>query len=164
MSSLGYNKKKVKERDGNRCSNCNSFALLTVDHIMPKMYGGSDKMKNLETLCLWCNRDKSSIPDLNFWQKLKYTLHLYRDFFNFAEHMRSNQKSLFGRVDKIKNENDNKFNRFEQKYKNHIQKFCDIQHSKTITELNNKLLLRDEAIDYLYEELTKLKKQNENRY
>jgi 5-methylcytosine-specific restriction endonuclease McrA len=37
--------------------------LMTQDHIMPKMHGGSDSIDNLQTLCRECNTHKgSTIP------------------------------------------------------------------------------------------------------
>lgn len=37
--------------------------LFTKDHIMPKSKGGSDKLSNLQTMCMKCNGEKGdSIP------------------------------------------------------------------------------------------------------
>ena len=34
--------------------------LMTKDHIIPKSKGGSDKLKNLQTMCYNCNQQKSN--------------------------------------------------------------------------------------------------------
>ncbi len=55
-----YIKVSVFERDGWKCLNCHSRKKLTVDHILPKSLGGSDKKNNLQTLCKCCNEKKGN--------------------------------------------------------------------------------------------------------
>lgn len=52
-------KKKVRERDGNRCQKCGTRHNLTCHHIMPKMTHPEliDKLDNLITLCDSCHRN-----------------------------------------------------------------------------------------------------------
>lgn len=57
--SLRYN---VMKRDGFQCCLCGNSgkeSRLEIDHIRPVSKGGSNKMKNLQTLCFNCNRGKS---------------------------------------------------------------------------------------------------------
>ena len=48
-------KQNIKRRDKNICLSCGSTERLTIDHIVPLARGGSNKQKNLQTLCHWCN-------------------------------------------------------------------------------------------------------------
>jgi hypothetical protein len=54
----------VLARDKWKCCSCGRSAkdgiTLHVDHIKPRSLGGSDDMKNLQTLCLKCNIGKSN--------------------------------------------------------------------------------------------------------
>lgn len=49
---------EVFERDDFRCLHCGTRRLLTVDHIVPKVAGGSNDLSNLQTLCRSCNSRK----------------------------------------------------------------------------------------------------------
>jgi 5-methylcytosine-specific restriction endonuclease McrA len=40
------------------CAVCGSTLDLTVDHIVPKVVGGTDELTNLQTLCRRCNGAK----------------------------------------------------------------------------------------------------------
>lgn len=52
-------RKKVFERDGNKCLHCGTIENLTLDHIIPLSKGGSGKIDNLQTLCQPCNLKKA---------------------------------------------------------------------------------------------------------
>lgn len=56
---------EVLKRDNYTCHYCRSTQNeLTVDHLMPKSLGGSDKMDNLVACCKDCNAGKgSTAPD-----------------------------------------------------------------------------------------------------
>lgn len=61
--------KKVFERDGNKCTLCNSDHDLCIDHILPVTKGGKSKLDNLRVLCRSCNtleghRGRNLIPGL----------------------------------------------------------------------------------------------------
>ncbi|MGB3613157.1 MAG: HNH endonuclease signature motif containing protein [Elainellaceae cyanobacterium] len=55
---------KVYRRDGFRCVYCQKRVKadqLTLDHVIPKAHGGSDKMRNLVAACFECNSAKGSM-------------------------------------------------------------------------------------------------------
>ena len=45
------------------CQNCGSTENLTIDHIIPVLFGGKDNEENLQCLCSPCNRKKG--PEKN---------------------------------------------------------------------------------------------------
>ena len=49
----------VWNRDGGQCVKCNSNQDLEYDHIIPLSKGGSNRYRNLQLLCVKCNRSKS---------------------------------------------------------------------------------------------------------
>ena len=55
-----YAKRCIKDRDGWRCTVCDSDEDLTVDHVIPQRYGGSNQWSNLRTLCRSCNCSKGA--------------------------------------------------------------------------------------------------------
>lgn len=62
-------KKTLAARDGNRCFYCNKnglFTKLTLDHVIPKSAGGSNKNENLVLACNKCNGKKGSTPPIGF--------------------------------------------------------------------------------------------------
>lgn len=48
----------IFERDGNKCLCCGATERLSIDHILPRVLGGTDEPENLQTLCLSCNCTK----------------------------------------------------------------------------------------------------------
>lgn len=54
----------VRRRDGNKCRYCGSTDRLTVDHVIPRVMGGSDCATNLVVACRSCNSSKGGrTPD-----------------------------------------------------------------------------------------------------
>ena len=52
-------RKNIIKRDGHRCQYCGTtHAPMTVDHIVPKIYGGLDTWENLVCACIFCNNKK----------------------------------------------------------------------------------------------------------
>lgn len=45
-------------RDGFRCTYCGSAESLTLDHVIPRSRGGSNKPNNITTACNSCNSQK----------------------------------------------------------------------------------------------------------
>ena len=46
----------VRQRDGDRCTNCGSTYKPQTDHIHPHAAGGGDSLENLRRLCRACNQ------------------------------------------------------------------------------------------------------------
>jgi 5-methylcytosine-specific restriction endonuclease McrA len=54
-------RKNVVKRDGHRCQYCgDNRAPMTVDHVIPKIYGGKDTWENLVCACIKCNNVKGN--------------------------------------------------------------------------------------------------------
>lgn len=53
-------RKRIYDRDGNKCVLCGSKKDLSIDHIKPISKGGSGEDSNLRTLCLSCNSSKKN--------------------------------------------------------------------------------------------------------
>ncbi len=57
-------RRRVRERAGNRCEYCHlrqqdsPLALLHIEHIIPKVHGGGDDLRNLALACIDCNLHK----------------------------------------------------------------------------------------------------------
>jgi 5-methylcytosine-specific restriction endonuclease McrA len=55
------NKREVFRRDGYRCQYCGQYTTrLTLDHVVPKVQGGTHEWENLTSACPQCNRHKGS--------------------------------------------------------------------------------------------------------
>jgi 5-methylcytosine-specific restriction endonuclease McrA len=48
------------------CIYCESDSNLTIDHVVPRSKGGTEKMNNLVVACFDCNQQKGS-KDLEVW-------------------------------------------------------------------------------------------------
>ena len=48
-------KRRVKQRDGDRCLRCGATEWLEIDHIKSRFHGGGHEESNLQTLCKTCN-------------------------------------------------------------------------------------------------------------
>jgi hypothetical protein len=51
---------EVFQRDGYKCLHCGTDENLSLDHIHPYSLGGTDAIKNLQTLCRPCNSRKGA--------------------------------------------------------------------------------------------------------
>lgn len=62
MSHSQKKRKEIYKRDGNKCLKCGCKIRykLTLDHIIPKSWGGHNGKKNLQTLCKDCNEEKGA--------------------------------------------------------------------------------------------------------
>jgi 5-methylcytosine-specific restriction endonuclease McrA len=58
--ALTRKRRAVYARDGYRCVKCGSGDDLTLDHIRPVSWGGSNRAENLQTMCGPCNRAKGN--------------------------------------------------------------------------------------------------------
>jgi 5-methylcytosine-specific restriction endonuclease McrA len=70
-------KKHKKALNMNRCKICHSTENLTVDHIVPLIKGGADKLENLQCLCRKCNGYKSDMTNKHFKKILKYGMEVF---------------------------------------------------------------------------------------
>jgi len=56
----------VRERAGDRCEYCqlpqedSPLAVLHIEHLLPKIHGGTDDMENLALACIDCNLHKAA--------------------------------------------------------------------------------------------------------
>jgi 5-methylcytosine-specific restriction endonuclease McrA len=54
-------RKNIIKRDGHRCQYCGETHLpMTVDHVIPKIFGGKDTWENLVCACIKCNNIKGN--------------------------------------------------------------------------------------------------------
>lgn len=51
----------VSRLDGHQCVYCGSRGNITVDHVVPKSRGGTNRFMNLVTACAWCNNTRGTI-------------------------------------------------------------------------------------------------------
>jgi len=52
--------KKIFERDGYKCKECERQDTLTIDHIVPTSKNGNNDDNNLQVLCERCNKKKGN--------------------------------------------------------------------------------------------------------
>jgi hypothetical protein len=66
-------RQSIKEHWNYQCAYCGSEENLTLDHIIPRSKGGSDKISNVVCSCEKCNHSKGN----QFWSEW----YLKQDFF-----------------------------------------------------------------------------------
>ena len=55
-----YLRRQVLERDEYRCVKCGVIRRwMEIDHIIPLNKGGTNAIKNLQTLCYYCHKEKT---------------------------------------------------------------------------------------------------------
>jgi len=55
------NRKNIIKRDGSICQYCGKNSQpMTIDHVIPKSYGGRDTWENLVCACIKCNSKKGN--------------------------------------------------------------------------------------------------------
>ena len=58
---IQLNRKNIMLRDNMTCQYCNRNGVpLTIDHVIPKQYGGKDTWENLVAACHLCNNLKAN--------------------------------------------------------------------------------------------------------
>ncbi|MDD4052775.1 MAG: HNH endonuclease, partial [candidate division Zixibacteria bacterium] len=56
-------RKNIIRRDGHTCQYCgDARGAMTVDHVIPKRFGGTDSWENLVCACAHCNNKKGDRP------------------------------------------------------------------------------------------------------
>jgi len=58
VKNLKVNRSRIYKRDGYKCVYCGNHKNLTIDHVLPKSRGGTNRWTNLVTCCSNCNRKK----------------------------------------------------------------------------------------------------------
>ena len=73
---------RVIRRDGFRCRICNIIPRFpTLDHIIPKTLGGSNRQDNLQMLCIACHRIKDAhFPKLSNYRHFTTSSHPHSPF------------------------------------------------------------------------------------
>lgn len=61
---------RVKMSCGNRCAYCGSSTRLSIEHIIPRIAGGTDNAENIIFACKNCNSSKND-KDLMEWYESK---------------------------------------------------------------------------------------------
>lgn len=118
---------RIKKSD-KKCAECGTKKDLSVDHIIPRVLGGSNRLRNIQILCKKCNMEKGE--DLNFLQKIKF-------FFGIVEYVR-------------------KTNVNSSKVRYYAKTKAQSNRDK-IKDLNKKVDDMGDAVLYLHEELLKIK-------
>ncbi len=58
---VALNRKNILKRDNHTCQYCGKNSRpMTIDHVIPKSYGGKDTWENLVCACLSCNAKKGN--------------------------------------------------------------------------------------------------------
>jgi len=95
---------QVRERAGNVCEYCHlrqedsPLAVLHIEHIVPKVHGGSDDLSNLALACIDCNLHKGTNltgidPDTNVVTEL---FHPRRH--NWNDHFECQRLTIIGKT------------------------------------------------------------------
>lgn len=149
-------RKKIYERDENKCKDCGSVEDLTIDHILPVVAGGTNDPNNLQTLCFKCNQLKSSRYKIPLWGRLLKIWYIH-DFFQIYKDNVSMEVRAYGSAVQLRIDDQVK------KYDSIVQSYCDkriasnfqIQAKKisslelVINGLNNTNRLQDRRIEEL---------------
>jgi 5-methylcytosine-specific restriction endonuclease McrA len=94
------NRKNILKRDKNTCQYCGKNSQpMTVDHIIPKSYGGKDTWENLVCACPSCNRKKGNLTleqaGMKLLKKPNRPSHLFNLFNMIGEPPQSWKPYLF---------------------------------------------------------------------
>ena len=75
-------RKKIFERDSNKCYKCDSTKRLVMDHVNPKSIFHYHGIDNILTLCWKCNREKYThiLPQDEFNEIKKYLEEVNKKF------------------------------------------------------------------------------------
>ncbi|OGX86783.1 hypothetical protein BEN47_12420 [Hymenobacter lapidarius] len=66
-------RKRIRTALPQVCVRCGATEALTLDHIIPRVYGGTNERNNFQILCLSCNRLKSK-GEVRHWNPKKNSL------------------------------------------------------------------------------------------
>lgn len=61
QKNIILSRKNIIKRDGHQCQYCGeTHGPMTVDHVVPKIFGGRDSWENLVCACIRCNNLKGN--------------------------------------------------------------------------------------------------------
>lgn len=63
-------RKRIRAALPQVCVRCGATEALTLDHIVPRVYGGTNEASNFQILCLPCNHLKSK-EEIRHWNPHK---------------------------------------------------------------------------------------------
>jgi hypothetical protein len=75
----------VCEMHGNKCAKCGEEKPLCVDHIKPRVAGGTDELSNIQPLCKSCNSIKSATHEGVNLKKNRVVDRIARVDFRFSD-------------------------------------------------------------------------------
>jgi 5-methylcytosine-specific restriction endonuclease McrA len=88
------NRKNLLIRDNHACQYCGRHAQpLTIDHVIPKHYGGKDTWENLVIACLTCNNRKANRTPDQAEMKLRSLPRRPNPFFFFQHYLGARHES-----------------------------------------------------------------------
>lgn len=68
-----HKRKRIRAALPQVCVRCGATEALTLDHIIPRVYEGTNERSNFQILCLPCNHLKSK-GEIRHWNPKKNTL------------------------------------------------------------------------------------------
>jgi hypothetical protein len=79
-------KRSIKEEWGFKCCYCESTENLSLDHVLPKVHGGTDEVNNIVCACVSCNKDKGH-QKMEEWYKQQsfFTLERFSKIIEWRE-------------------------------------------------------------------------------
>jgi hypothetical protein len=85
VRKLANKKREFKEQNGNKCvyCGCTNRLILTIDHIIPLVRGGTDDDRNKQVCCRVCNGIKGALTHEEFLKYYK-ALNDLKDLFKIA--------------------------------------------------------------------------------
>jgi len=102
------------KRDGFQCGYCGRtppVVILEADHVIPISKGGEDKLENIITSCLDCNRGKSNIlltnipsPLIENFSAIKEREKQLRAYEKFLKKIRDREDRQINEIDRIYSE------------------------------------------------------------
>lgn len=95
-------RKRILERDGEKCLNCGRSSDIQVDHIVPVFDGGKNDDDNLQVLCKTCHKVKGlstiNIREMYFRMKEATRIHKKEDgvYIEFDKSLTETEIALLG--------------------------------------------------------------------
>lgn len=98
-------KRKVFESQNHKCAYCGVFRKnLTVDHVIPLLFGGVNDFSNLVGACYSCNQAKGSLDGYTFYALIhpdSSLAHKLGEAFKLQPTIKSRMASILAYVDSI---------------------------------------------------------------